>query len=472
MGYMNMEYSISDQLIRVKQLKNNGEFVEALQMINELENEEDFSLQEQFDCHHLKGCLLFEQGYMDEALEYVELAYKESQQLKNNLLILDTILTKSNIFRYSGRLENAINCVNKAEQLLNTLDHISPIQFKEKSAYIMYIKGYIYCAKGDLNMSLMYAEKGLQLASELNNKRLIMFNAGCLGVIYAWRGDFDTAQKYSKQRLKLAKDVNDKQSIIGALNNIGTTFRDRGDFNQAMKYIKQSLTLCEEINSFKTPAILDTLCRLAIEMDSFEAAQECLEHIKSFTIKRDKKILFGYDIYDLTKALVLKKSPNNGDKLRARELLKKILERNEVDFESKIIALLNLCDLLLIQLHQTNNIKIIDDINLYIQQILDIAKEQKSYWLLAETHLFRAKLKLIIFEFEEAEQLLTQALHIAEKYGQDLLTKQITNEQDELSKTISKWDKLKRSNANLTTRMDLAGLDSQIRRMLKKRHKN
>jgi tetratricopeptide (TPR) repeat protein len=472
MGYMNMEYSISDQLIRVKQLKNNGEFVEALQMINELENEEDFSLQEQFDYHHLKGSLLFEQGYMDEALEYVDLAYKESQKLKNNLLTLDTILTKSNIFRYSGRLDNAINCVNKAEQLLNTLDHISPLQFKEKSAYIMYVKGYIYCAKGDLNMSLMCAEKGLQLASELNNKRLIMINAGCLGVVYGWKGDLETSQKYSKQRLKLAKEVNDKQSIIGALNNIGSICRDKGDFNQAMKYIKQSLTLCEEINSFKTPAILDTLCRLAIEMDSFETAQECLEYIKRFTDQRDKKVLFGYDIYNLTKALVLKKSPINGDKLRARELLKKVLEKNEVDFESKIIALLNLCDLLLEELHQTNNIKILDDINLYIQQILDTAKEQKSYWLLAETHIFQAKLKLITFEFEEAQQLLTQALHIAEKYSQNLLTKQITNEQEELSKTLSKWDKLKRSKTNLSMRLDLAGLDNQIRRMLKKRHKN
>jgi len=207
-------------------------------------------------------------------------------------------------------------------------------------------------------------------------------------------------------------------------------------------------------------------------MDSFETAQECLEYIKRFADQRNKKLLFGYDIYDLTKALVLKKSPNNGDKLRARELLKKILERNEVDFESKIIALLNLCDLLLVELHQTNNIKILDDINLYIQQILDIAKEQKSYWLLAETHLFRAKLKLIIFEFEEAQQLLTQALHIAEKYGQNLLTKQITNEQEGLSKTLNKWEKLKGSNANFTTRLDLAGLDSQIRRMLKKRHKS
>jgi len=91
---------------------------------------------------------------------------------------------------------------------------------------------------------------------------------------------------------------------------------------------------------------------------------------------------------------------------------------------------------------------------------------------LAETHIFQAKLKLITFEFEEAQQLLTQALHIAEKYSQNLLTKQITNEQEELSKTLSKWDKLKRSKTNLSMRLDLAGLDSQIRRMLKKRHKN
>ena len=91
---------------------------------------------------------------------------------------------------------------------------------------------------------------------------------------------------------------------------------------------------------------------------------------------------------------------------------------------------------------------------------------------MAETYLFQAKLKLVTFEFEKAQQLISQAFHIAEKYGLDLLLTQIKTEKEELSKALNKWDNLKRSNANLTNRLDLANLNNQIRRMLKKRHKN
>ena len=79
------------------------------------------------------------------------------------------------------------------------------------------------------------------------------------------------------------------------------------------------------------------------------------------------------------------------------------------------------------------------------------------------------KLKLIIFEFEETQQLLTQAAHIAEKYNQNLLAKQISEEQEELSKKLNNWEELKQSKAKIATRIGLAGLEEQIRHLLKKR---
>jgi len=236
-----------------------------------------------------------------------------------------------------------------------------------------------------------------------------------------------------------------------------------------MKYIKQSLILCNEIKSFKTPAILDTLCRLAIETDSFDTAQECLDSMKVFTNQGDKKNLLGYDIYNLSKALVLKQSPNDVERLKAKELFKKELEKEEADFESKIVALLNLCALNLRELHQTNNIKILDDINLYIQQTLNIAKEQKSYLLLAETHLLQAKLKLLIFELKEAQKLLITAQDIGKKYDLALLVDRINKEQDELVNEMGKWEKMRNSKAIMSERIDLAHIEVQLNRMLKKR---
>lgn len=81
-----------------------------------------------------------------------------------------------------------------------------------------------------------------------------------------------------------------------------------------------------------------------------------------------------------------------------------------------------------------------------------------------------AKLRLVIFEFKEAQELLAQALNIANKYGLNLLAKRVENEQTELSKNFLKWEKLRTSGGKISERMDLASVDEQIQILLQKRN--
>ena len=82
----------------------------------------------------------------------------------------------------------------------------------------------------------------------------------------------------------------------------------------------------------------------------------------------------------------------------------------------------------------------------------------------------QAKLKLVVFEFKEAQELLNKSLNIANKYGQVLLAKRVENEQIELSKNFRKWEKLRISKGKISERMDLAHIDEQIEILLQKRN--
>ena len=82
----------------------------------------------------------------------------------------------------------------------------------------------------------------------------------------------------------------------------------------------------------------------------------------------------------------------------------------------------------------------------------------------------QAKLKLVMFEFKEAQELLVQALNNANKYGLNLLARRVENEQAELSKNYLKWEKLRTSGGKISERMDLARLDDQIQILLQKRN--
>jgi len=111
----------------------------------------------------------------------------------------------------------------------------------------------------------------------------------------------------------------------------------------------------------------------------------------------------------------------------------------DLDYELIIQTLLSLCELLLIELRITNDSEVLDELNQFITRLLDLSNKSHSFWVLGETYLLQAKLSLISLNLEGARKLLTQ--------GQE---------------------NLKETNAPLTERMNLAGINEQVEKMITK----
>ncbi|MFX1316381.1 MAG: hypothetical protein ACFE9T_10995, partial [Promethearchaeota archaeon] len=79
------------------------------------------------------------------------------------------------------------------------------------------------------------------------------------------------------------------------------------------------------------------------------------------------------------------------------------------------------------------------------------------------------KLALINFNLKAARRFLTQAQKIAESYGLKRLAMKISHEHDELLRQITEWENLKESEASLSERWKLAGLNNQMENMVRKR---
>jgi len=462
-----MQNSKLKELSHIEQLKNECKFIEALKLINELEDKKELTLQDQFEIHYLKSSLLNEMGRTNEALKYVELAYKESQQLKIDLQIIDVLLSKSSIFSRTGRNKEALKNIFKAEQLFQRIDQISSKEFKEKNASLLLRKGGCYFDIGDLSRALKYVDKASTIAKEIKNDKLLLRASKLLDFIYYFKGDFNLAFEYLKTFFAIAKKLNDKQEIIGALNSIGMVFTERGDFNQALDHLKQSLSICEEINSFKTGVVLTSLFDLYLNTNSLEEAQLCLDRIKKIINQEYNKWLD--DCYHVGKALLLKKQHQKVNHLKAIELLKQIVDEEDTFIETQYVALIHLCDLYLTELSETNDIKVIDEILTYLTQLKDIAESQHSFWLLAETYSFQAKLKLITSEFQEAKILLSHAQDITKKYGLTKLAERIRKEKMELINQESKWETLKDSKTTMAELLNLTHIEDQLTQMLRKR---
>ena len=282
------------------------------------------------------------------------------------------------------------------------------------------------------------------------------------------KGELDRGIRNYEQSLVLFKELNNKNRLAWVLNNVSRIYRIGGEFERALESIGQSMALHRELGKLRMLADnYDYLIQILIDKGDFERAQISLHQMEQMKNQlKDEEINSTY-LYD--KALVLKTSLRARDRGKAEEILTQFLEDENLDFESRYTTLLTLCELLLTELRITNDQGVLDELNQFLRQLLDLAEKSHSYWLKGETYLLQAKLALISLNLKEARRLLTQGQQVAEKYGLKLLAIKISNEHDELLKQLAIWENLEKSEATLTERLKLARINEQMDDMLRKR---
>ncbi|MFX1584648.1 MAG: hypothetical protein ACFFDL_08615, partial [Promethearchaeota archaeon] len=157
------------------------------------------------------------------------------------------------------------------------------------------------------------------------------------------------------------------------------------------------------------------------------------------------------------------------DRGKAEEILIQLLENEKIDHSLRYRVLINLCELLLTELHMTNDLNVLDELNQFLGQLLELAEKSHSYWIMGETYLLQAKLALIALDLKKARRLLTKGQQIAENYGISLLAMKISNEHDELLKQLNMWENLKESTSSLKERMEFARLSEKMEKVFRKR---
>ncbi|MFW9900599.1 MAG: tetratricopeptide repeat protein [Candidatus Thorarchaeota archaeon] len=497
------------ELIRAERFIDEGKHDEALQLIKHFEENEEHTLYEIVSSNLLKSELFFQQGLYEKVVKLTQQTYKKSLDLGNNVLSFNSLLIMAEAFIYLWEFEKAAKIIEQGEDILKILSRELPKENLQRETSMAYVKGIFYDRNnnidlavvhfervlalreklgatkevsksllrlgwnigirgGELDRALEYVKQGLVIAKENNWKYYIAEGFKDIAAIYQFKGDLDRSISYFEQSLTIFKELNNKERMAIVLNNMADTYRMIGELDRALECMELSMALNRELGALRQLANNhDFLIPILIERGDFEQAQLSLNNFERLNSQIKDK---GWDLmYLLNKALLLKTSLRVRDRDKAEEILRLILEDEDTLYEHVIIALLHLCELLLIKLSNTGNLKVLDELQDYVNQLRNAAKNSLSYRLLSETHLLQAKLKLIMFQFEEAQQLLTQAAHIAEKYNQNLLAKQISEEQEELSKRLNNWKELKQSKAKITTRIELAGLEEQIKRLLKKR---
>ena len=496
------------ELILAKQFIDECKFDEAEQLIKNFEEKRGQTLHDIVLCHLLKCELLYWRGLYEDVIKLAEQAYKESLGLGKNLLSVDLLLIKAYALKEFYQSDKFHDIIKQGEELLKVLTQELPAEYKQREAYIAFHKGWFYYQIRDVDLALKHFELSISLREELGAKPEIALSLDGIAWVFLFlKGNFDRALKYSKRSMTVAKesgnkwcigycltrmayvhwlkgdldrsimlheqsltifnDINHKSMQAWILNNLSENYKMRGELERALECIEQAISLNRELGRLRELAVdYDILIRILIDKGDLVRAQQALHDLEYLNSQlKDKQVNL---IYLLVKALILKTSLRARDRGKAEEILKQLLEDENLHYELTRSALLSLCELLLTELRITNDPGVLDELNQFIGQLLEIAEKSHSYWFLCETYLIQAKFSLLTFNIKKSQRFLTQAHQIAERFDLTQLNAKIVNEKEDLIKKLDLWEKLKEEDAPMSDRMELARLDEKIVKMIQK----
>ena len=476
------------------------EAVEVGELVYKL-SQELGSISDSIDAFLIKSCVVFF-GKLENGLELIS----KAENLLNSISddpTLDLSRQKSDFLRIKSIIYRVTGDLNKALELALEWGALGEkIGEKLDISHIYRHIGEIYIFNGEPNIALEYARKALILQQELNCQVGIATSFSIVGLSYYSKGDFDEALKYCKQSIKisqisnftkfstlnllgaiykekaelnrslsyynraakLAENENYTEGFIENIMGIGKIYRMKGEHDKAMEYLKRSLTLSKNIKSqYGINASLFYFVLLNLDKNFHEQAQYYLNKLEELTDQVESKVF--KQMYSLAKAILLMQSNRIRSRTEAEILLKQIIEEEFSVPQLYLLAIVNLCDLLLEELTFTNNLEVLDELHPLITNILRIAEKQNSSLWLAETKLLQGKLALIQMDVEGAQRFFTQSQQIAELHGLNLLAIKISSEHDNLLEQLNIWDKLEEKNAPMSERIKLASLNGVLDRM-------
>jgi len=498
-----------EELILAKQLIDVCKLDDARQLLRNFEEKGGHTLHDTVLCHFLECKLLLWQGLYEDLVKLAEHTYKESIGLGKNLLSVDILLIMANALIWLNQNDKFRDILKQGEELLEALPQELLADYKQREAYIAWLKGRLYVDLKDADLALKYFEHSLTLREKYGTKLDIAISLGAtsrifvffkadydralkylersraliwetgnkwgmgnsyyfMGVVHKVKGEIELSIKSFEQGLTIFNDLNNKRMVASILNHMGEAYRYRGEMDRALECLEQALALRYESGHLKEiTIILDKLIQILIDKGDLEQAQQYLHRFEQLNNQlKDKECNL---VYLLNKALILKMSSRIRKRAEAEVILTQILEEDDLDFEIILTALTNLCELLLTELRMTNDIEVLEEINPLIARLLDNAEKTGSYSILCETYLLQAKLSLLSFKIKKAKRFLTQAQQIAERFGLKLLAIKISNEHDELLKQLNMWENLKKSSSSIKERMEFARLGEQMEDMIQKR---
>ncbi|MHA2244360.1 MAG: tetratricopeptide repeat protein [Candidatus Hodarchaeales archaeon] len=424
--------------------------IRGLDITEELEHKwtSGYILDQIGSIHDLKGDL-------DLALDFYQrgLEIAEDSDLKRETSWW--AFSVGSIHLRKGSQELALDYFNgslKAAEELGEQPHI---------AYVLRWIGIEYRDVGELEFALEYFNKSLSIFQELDNKRGVVSTMIDMGLCANLKGEPTVAVKHHEKALTLAEEIGDNFNIGYARITLGKNFQMTGDREKALKQFVIALQLFRESkNNYQIAMVLFQLIILALEMEQNQGANDYLEELKELSGRMGhNEVKFRAKLGD---AMIQKHSKDILEIGLSLRTVQELVTEEYIPQDLKRLALLNACELLLIELKFIEKPESLQKLREYVIMLDEIARQQNSKFLLVHTLILQSKLSLLDLDIEQAFNLLDHAANITQDKGLKSLSNQVVKEQNSLKAEVEKWVSITENNSPLVDRIEQARIKTYL----------
>ncbi|MFW9930188.1 MAG: hypothetical protein ACFFD1_12410, partial [Candidatus Thorarchaeota archaeon] len=235
----------------------------------------------------------------------------------------------------------------------------------------------------------------------------------------------------------------------------------RRDYEKARNYYLKAYNIFATLGSdVDTSSNLINLIYISLYEKNKEKYSEYLEKLAELDKGTNQHINY---IHRLGKALILKASDKIFDKAQAKEILEKLAQEQDVKEQYKIIAKLNVCDLLIFEAKAMESDEPLTEVSEIIDSLINIADRINHNQLLIEILILKSKLELINKNIDISIDVLEKAEATANSKGLIRLSKKVAKELELLDSQVEEWHKLSEKSASIFQRLEQSKLDEYIK---------
>lgn len=324
----------------------------------------------------------------------------------------------------------------------------------------------VYMLRGEIDKSLEFLLKSQKVKEELDIKGPSA-SITDIATIYYLKGELEKAQKMIDEEIIVCEKFEDKPALAYNLPILSAILYQQGKIKEALKVRERLLKLYEEMgNKSRMGITLGDIISLCVDLNQYELAKQNLLRFKTIVDEIDNKLLLR--AYRFSEAKVLKISQQKRDKIKAEVLLEQLLEE-DLSYQTRIYVLLNLSELLLVELHDTNDETILEKVKKHVKSLYDFAVSNNSQLLKVQALSLQAQIAMIELDIEKAQSLLTKAEKIVEEKSLKRLESKITSESKRLKELTLELIEAGKKNYSISKRMELVKIQNGVKEIKIKR---